>query len=337
MNSEVLFQTVMGTLAITVVGVVLGLSFKGVDRKIAAHMQSRIGPPLRQPFWDIGKLLVKDSVVPENSITWLYHFAPVVALASTITLLLYIPLGGYDPVLSGYGDLILLLYLLIIPSLALVVGGFASGSPYATVGAQREMVTMMSYEFPLAIAIIGVVWKLGDTFTGDIFSLSFISAHPIWAEVGLLGAIGAVLILLALLIVLPAELSKIPFDVAEAETEIAEGVLVDYSGRNLALFYLADGVKTFALTALVVALFFPYNLTEFVALDGIAGDLGNIVFFVVKALLVMVFAVTMVRVSIARLRISEVVSTYWVAITLMALLGLVLLMWDSQVLTISWW
>ena len=66
-------------------------------------------------------------------------------------------------------------------------------------------------------------------------------------------------------------------------------------------------------------------------------DLGNIVFFVVKALLVMVFAVTMVRVSIARLRISEVVSTYWVAITLMALLGLVLLMWDSQVLTISWW
>ncbi|MGC9554931.1 MAG: NADH-quinone oxidoreductase subunit H, partial [Thermoplasmatota archaeon] len=131
--------------------------------------------------------------------------------------------------------------------------------------------------------------------------------------------------------------SKIPFDVAEAETEIAEGVLVDYSGRNLALFYLADGVKTFALASLVVVIFFPYQLTEFVALEGLLGDAANLLFFLLKVSLVMLFAVTMVRVSVARLRISEVVSTYWVAITLMALLGLVLLMWDSQVLTIKWW
>jgi len=149
--------------------------------------------------------------------------------------------------------------------------------------------------------------------------------------------VGVILILLSLLIVLPAELSKIPFDVAEAETEIAEGVLVDYSGRNLALFYLADGVKTFALASLVVVIFFPYQLTEFVALGGLLGDAANLLFFLLKVSLVMLFAVTMVRVSVARLRISEVVSTYWVAITLMALLGLVLLMWDSQVLTIKWW
>lgn len=337
MNSELLIQTVLGTIGITVIAIVVGLSFKGVDRKIAAHMQARIGPPLRQPFWDIGKLLVKDSVVPENAVTWLYHLAPIVALASTVTLLLYIPLAGYDPILQGHGDIILLLYLLIIPSLALVIGGLSSGSPYATIGAQREMVTMISYEFPLAIAVIAVVWKLSDTFTGNVFTLSFISSHPIWAEVGVLGVIGVILILLALLIVLPAELSKIPFDVSEAETEIAEGVLVDYSGRNLAMFYLADGVKTFALTSLVVAIFFPYNITEFIAINGIAADIGNIVFFLAKTLLIMVFAVTLVRVSVARLRISEVVSTYWVAITLMALLGLVLLMWDSQVLTLEWW
>ncbi|MDD3493262.1 MAG: NADH-quinone oxidoreductase subunit H [Candidatus Thermoplasmatota archaeon] len=337
MNAELFFQAVMGTAGITFVAIFLGLSFKGLDRKIAAHMQMRIGPPLRQPFWDVGKLLVKDSVVPENAVSWMYHLAPVICLASSVTLLLYIPLAGWEPLLAGHGDLILVLYLLTLPALSMVAGGFASGSPFATVGAQREMVTMMSYEFPLAVAVIAVVWKISDSFAGDVFTLEFISSHPIWAEVGLLGAVGVILILLSLLIVLPAELSKIPFDVAEAETEIAEGVLVDYSGRNLALFYLADGVKTFALASLVVVIFFPYQLTEFVALGGLLGDAANLLFFLLKVSLVMLFAVTMVRVSVARLRISEVVSTYWVAITLMALLGLVLLMWDSQVLTIKWW
>ncbi len=337
MTGEIFFRVVMGTIGIAFFALFLGLSYKGIDRKIAAHMQSRIGPPLRQPFWDVGKLLVKDNVVPENAVSWLFNLAPVVCLASSITLLLYIPIAGYEPLLHGHGDLILILYLLTIPALSMVVGGFASGSPYATVGAQREMVTMISYEFPLAVAIISVAWKMSDAFKGDIFTLSFISSHPIWGNVGLLGVAGLILILLALIIVLPAELSKIPFDVAEAETEIAGGLLVEYSGRNLAMFYLADGVKTFALTSLVVAIFFPYGISQFFGLGSIPSFIIDFLFFLLKIFLVMLFSVTLIRVGVARLRISQVVSTYWVAITLMALLGLVLLMWDSQVLTVRWW
>ncbi|MGC9553958.1 MAG: NADH-quinone oxidoreductase subunit H, partial [Thermoplasmatota archaeon] len=101
MNAELFFQAVMGTAGITFVAIFLGLSFKGLDRKIAAHMQMRIGPPLRQPFWDVGKLLVKDSVVPENAVSWMYHLAPVICLASSVTLLLYIPLAGWEPLLAG--------------------------------------------------------------------------------------------------------------------------------------------------------------------------------------------------------------------------------------------
>jgi len=129
MNAEILFETVIGTLGITVFALFFGLYYKGFDRKIAAHMQNRIGPPLRQPFWDVGKLLMKNSIVPDNAVGWIYHAAPVVCLAASITLLLYIPIGGYEPVLQGHGDLILILYLLTIPALSMVAGGFASGSP----------------------------------------------------------------------------------------------------------------------------------------------------------------------------------------------------------------
>jgi len=337
MTGELFLRVVFGTIGMAVFAILLGLSFKGIDRKIAAHMQSRIGPPLRQPFWDVGKLMMKESVVPENAVSWLFNIAPVVCLASSITLLLYIPIAGYDPLLHGHGDLILVLYLLTIPALSMVAGGFASGSPYATIGAQREMVTMMSYEFPLVVAAISIAWKMSDAFKGDIFTLSFISSHPIWDSVGLLGIAGLILILIAIVIILPAELSKIPFDVAEAETEIAGGLLVEYSGRNLAMFYLADGVKTFALSSLVVAIFFPYNLSQFFALGSIPSFAVDFLFFLLKVSLVMLFAVTLIRVGVARLRITQVVSTYWVTVTLIALLGLVLLMWDSQVLNIRWW
>jgi len=336
MNEELLFRIIIGGIGITFFSIFFGLLFKGIDRKIAAHMQKRIGPPIRQPFRDIRKLMVKENIVPENSIPWLFNLAPIICLASSATLLFYIPLGGYEPLLEGHGDLILILYLLILPALALVMGGFASGSPYATVGAQREMVTMMSYEFPLAVVIISLVWKLSE-FTGDAFSLAFISAHPIWGQVGLLGLIGAIILLFTLVIVIPAELSKIPFDVSEAETEIAGGLLAEYSGRNLALFYLADGVKTFALASLLVALFFPYNLSEYFDLGTYAAAGTDFLFFLLKVFLVILFSVTIIRISVARLRISQVVSTYWIALTLIALLGLVLLMWDSQVLTIQWW
>lgn len=336
MTGDLIFKTVTGSIGITLFAIFFGLLYKGIDRKIAAHMQKRIGPPIRQPFRDVGKLLCKENIIPENAIPWLFNLAPIVCLAASITLLLYIPIGGFEPILHGHGDLILILYLLIIPALAMVVGGFASGSPYATVGAQREMVTMMSYEFPLAVAIISLVWKLSET-PGDAFTLSFISAHPIWGNVGLLGIIGAAILVLALVIVIPAELSKIPFDVAEAETEIAGGLMVEYSGRNLAMFYIADGVKTFAIASLMVALFFPYQLSGFFGLEGYIAHTVDFLFFLLKVFLIMLFSVTLIRIGVARLRISQVVSTYWVAITLIALLGLVLIMWDSQVFTIKWW
>ena len=187
-----------------------------------------------------------------------------------------------------------------------------------------------------AIIIVTIAWKLsvtniGGTAISNPFVISTITATPVWSTVGILGFIGFILLLLVLIIVTPAELSKIPFDAPEAETEIGGGLLVEYSGRNLAMFYLMDSVKTVVMASIIVALFFPYNLSNLIGLE--AGSYlaytVDIVFYLIKVLIIIVFSVTLIRVAVARLKIDQIVYTYWVPLTLIALVGLILVMWDA--------
>lgn len=331
--SELSIRIVLGTLGIAAFGILFGLLYKGIDRKISAHMQGRIGPPIRQPFRDVVKLFEKENIVPDHAIPWLFNLIPVIGLIATISILLYLPLGGFPPLFSSGGDLIVVLYLLIIPSLALVIGGFSSGSPYAIVGAQREMATMIAYEFPLAILIITIAWNLLQKGVSPVFSFSTIVSMPVWNQVtGPLGFIGFGILLFVLLLVTPAELSKIPFDSPEAETELAGGLLVEYSGRNLAMYYLIDGVKTIVMASLVVSLFFPYNLSSLFTLGTYEAIVIDVVFYLLKVLLVVLVSVTLIRVAIARLKIDQIVYTYWIPLTLASLVGLILVMWDGVIM-----
>jgi formate hydrogenlyase subunit 4 len=331
--SQSLLTVIFGTIFLAIFGIIFGLLYKGIDRKISAHMQGRIGPPIRQPYRDVIKLFAKENIVPENAIPWIFHLAPVFGLVTTITILLYIPLGGFEPLLFANGDLILILYLLIIPSLSMVIGGFSSGSPYATIGAQREMATMIAYEFPLAIVIISIAWRLSMTGATNVFALSSIIGNPVWNIAGPLGFIGYIILLVVLIIVTPAELSKIPFDSPEAETEIAGGLLTEYSGRNLAIFYLTDGVKTFVMASIIIALFFPYNISPILGLNNYQAYIANIIFFLFKLIIVIIFSVTLIRVALARLKIDQIVYSYWVPLTLLSLVGLICIMWDQTIMS----
>jgi formate hydrogenlyase subunit 4 len=324
-----LLFAVLGTILVAFFGMGFGLSILGIDRKLAAHMQARIGPPLRQPFIDFRKLMRKENIIPENAIPWLFNAAPVFALASSITILLYLPIGGFPPVLAGYGDIILVMYLLTVPALAMVTGGFASGSPYATVGAQREMVTMIAYEFPLATVLIALAWRLSTLGVANPFSLAALTATPVWVVAGPLGIVGAILLLIVLILVTPGELSRVPFDTPEAETELAGGLMVEYSGRNLAMFYLSQGVKTVAMTSVIVALFFPWGLSGFIPGSPFAGAVLDIIFYILKVLAVVFVSVSIIRVAMARFRINQVVTIYWMFIGGVGILGLLLLVLDS--------
>jgi formate hydrogenlyase subunit 4 len=333
--SELSLRIILGALGLAGFGIIFGLVFKGIDRKLSAHMQGRIGPPFRQPFRDIVKLFSKENIVPDHAIPWVFNLIPLVGLICTISILIYIPLGGFPPLFSSGGDLIVVLYLLIIPSLCLVIGGFSSGSPYAIIGAQREMATMIAYEFPLAILIVTIAWALLQKGLTSVFSFSTIASAPVWNQVtGPLGYLGFGILLVVLLLVTPAQLSKIPFDASEAETELAGGLLVEYSGRNLAMYYLTDGVKTVVMASIIVALFFPYNLSTVLRFGSYTGMVIDVVFFLLKVFLIILFSVTLIRVAIARLKIDQIVHTFWIPLTLASLVGLILVMWDSVIMSI---
>lgn len=335
MNIDSVFYATFGALLMSVFGIAAGLWFAGIDRVLAARMQARIGPPIRQPFLDMAKLLHKQNIVPANAIPWLFNGAPLLALASAITILLYLPMAAFQflPVLNLHGDLVLIMYLLLMPALAMVAGGLSSGSPYATIGAQREMVTMIAYELPLASTVIAFAWKFARLGLANPFSLATVSANPVWTLVGPIGFMGLLLLLATMILVVPGELGRIPFDAPEAETEIAGGLLVEYSGRNLALFYLSLAVKTIVVTALIVALFFPWNYTDLIPITCcpfLAGG-ANILFFLFKLLVVMFFSVTLVRISVARFRITQVVDVYWKILGALSLVGLFLVMLDARI------
>ena len=306
----VLFQILIfpGLLFVCVIGLLLA----GVDRKVLARMQKRVGPPLIQPFYDFLKLMGKETIIPHAANKTVFLAAPVVGFASLVVTMLFIPVFGYSA-FSGSGDLIVILYLLTIPAVALIVGGSASGSPFAGIGISREMVTMMSYEFPLIMVLLAVAKKVGGAKM--VFSLTDIVA---WQQANGCGIAHVALIpaALALLLVIPAEVGTQPFDVAEAETEICEGPLIEYSGAPLAMFKLNTAMKMFVMTSLFTCLFFGGIDTGIVAV--------NALILVAICIVLTILSMTLIHAVTARLKIEHLFKFYWTFVAGLALCSLVL-------------
>lgn len=340
---ELLLFAIVLPIVLIIIGIVISLYFKGFDRRIAAYYQSRVGPPILQPFYDLSKLMMKQNIVPENAVKWIFNGAPLITLASSILLLFYIwtpyfaGMAGLDPFFVNMGDIILILYILMIPAIGMAVGGFVSGSTYSAVGAQREVVILISTELPLAIAAITIGWKMTQVNAAiPPFSLVSIAENPIWASMGPLGIIGGILLLLTLLIVVPAELAKIPFDQSEAETEVAEGIFAEYSGKNLAFFHLAEGAKALAFTSLIVILFIPYGFVDIFGVKALIGNVDltlllDIIIFFIKVGIVYFISVITVRVGLARFKINQVARIFLIAISLIGLGGTLLITLDTLI------
>ncbi|MCD6246948.1 MAG: NADH-quinone oxidoreductase subunit H [Candidatus Diapherotrites archaeon] len=313
-------------LIIILLALFIALLFNGIERKLIARMQARIGPPITQPFIDVKKLFIKENIVPDNAIPWIFNAMPLIALASSLLVLLYIPFGGMPALLQNYGDLILVVYIMLIPSLALAIGAFASGSPYASIGAQREIVIMISYEFVLSVIVIAVAWLFSLAFPqANAFSFATINEHAIWSVAGPVGIAGLLLLFISSLAVMPAKIGKLPIDIAEAKTEIADGVLVEYSGRNLALLHMAQATRMFAFASLIVALFLPWNLSNIFSLSGTLALIGDFAFFLAKVFVIMFVSGIFVSAASARLKIDQAAKCYISFIFLLSLIGLMLI------------
>jgi formate hydrogenlyase subunit 4 len=278
---------------------------EGIIRKVTARVQSRQGPPLLQPYYDLLKLLGKEDIESGESPV-VQRLAALLALGTTLSLAVLIPIGGRVP-LAGRGDAILLVYMITVCGVATLLAGLAAGSPYAVVGVSRGMMSMLTLEPILVVVVIASAVRAGS------LGLPAVLAAPLWTAPSGVPASGLVL-LVVMLLALQAFVERVPFDIAEAETEIMEGALVEYSGPKLALFKYARSVRLLVYASLLVALFSPLGRSWDYPF-GILATLGQV--------LVLVLLVTLVGATHARYRIDQALR-YYGALLATAVVGLTL-------------
>ncbi len=314
-----------------------GLLLAGIDRKLVARMQKRVGPPILQPFYDFFKLCGKKTIVPAAANKTVFLMAPLLGLASLVVLQLFIPVFRFQiPAFANVADVIVILYLLLIPAVSIIMGGASSGSPYAGVGLSREMVTVLACELPLVLVLLSVGRSVGMAVgakEGITFSLSQIVAYQLESG-SLIAKASLIPAAIAFLLVIPGETGNHPFDAAEAETEICEGMLAEYNGAPLGVFKLSHAIKMLTMTSLFVMLFFGgigAGVENLVALIGLTGGAAAAVTMLLDVLVLFLLCVIVTAVGIslvhavtARLKIEQIFKYYWTVVSALALLSLVL-------------
>ena len=303
MNQDLLWMIGGGLLNVLTV-LLLAPFCEGVLRKVTAIVQSRKGPPLRQPYFDLLKLLGKEDI-ESGETPRMQRFAVYLSLAAILTVACLVPMGFSAP-MNEAGDVMLLVYLLTLCGICTLLAGLAAGSTYSLVGISREMMTMIALEPLFAIAVVvGAVhtqsFRLNTVLDGSVYAAS---GFP-WS---------GLIMLAVMLLSFQAFAQRLPFDISEAETELMEGPLMEYSGPKLALFKYAQMSKLVIYSALFVALFVPWGAN-------LPFPLGWLWFWV--KVLVLVLFVTLVAATHARYRIDQAIR-YFATLLVAALVALIL-------------
>ncbi len=266
---------------------VFGLIVSWVVRKVSALVQWRVGPPLFQPFYDVVKLMGKEILIPQEAQRTVFIAAPLVGMAGVLLLSTMLWRITFEPITPFVGDIIVAIYLMMLPSLALILGSSASASPHATIGTAREMKLVMGYELPLVLAFIVVIIK-----TGGQLNLAVIAQ-----QTPALSISGMLAFLVALLCV-QAKLGFVPFDIAEAETEVASGVLIEYSGALLAVWKVMQAMMLVALPLFLVMVFL--------------GGFGVSLWAGLGKYLLIVVLLILIKNTNPRVRIDQAMKFFWV-------------------------
>ncbi|MGQ9800295.1 MAG: complex I subunit 1/NuoH family protein [Candidatus Saccharicenans sp.] len=285
------------------------------DRKLYARLQNRMGPThtgrfgLLQPIADFFKLMAKEDIVPERADKKMFSALPAFGLAIVFTAMLLLPLWNYSldqpSVISFKGDLIVVLYLLSLPTFIFFLAGWSSTNLFSTIGGARVLTMLFGYEVPLFLAVLSPAvlansWRLAEI-------AAFYRQRPALILVNLLGFVIA-------LICVQAKLERTPFDIPHAETEIVGGTFTEYSGKKLAIFRLMMDAEIVVAAGLLATVFlggFP------------GGPLLALLNFIIKTLFV-IFFLSLIRATTSRIRVDQVVSFAWRYLAPLAILQLLI-------------
>ncbi len=299
------------------------------ERKVAAKLQTRIGPNRRGPFGllfpvaDGLKLIFKEETMPNGADKWIYILAPMITVVPALVVLAVVPWGPainvpwrtpeMGPMPLGLTDLnVGLMYILSVTSIAVygvALGGWASNNKYATLGGLRASAQMVAYEIPLGLSMIGVLMLAGSMSMGDI-----VAAQGKWWFI-VLQPVAAVIFYIAGL----AETNRAPFDMPEAEQELTAGFHTEYGGMKFAMFFMAEYVKMIGVSAIFTTMFLGGWQGPFVDQVPLLG----LVYFWGKTIASLIFMIW-VRSTLPRLRYDRLMAFGWKILLPVALANIVL-------------
>ena len=293
---------VLGVLIVATIPLLVIIGLIWGDRKFGGRVQDRMGPNrvgpfgLLQSFADLGKLLIKEDITPANADRLIYNLAPVLSVSSVILVWAVVPMA---PNFVGVDVDTGVLYVMAVASLgtlAVVMGGWASNNKYALLGGFRAVAQLVSYEIPMVMALLVPVLFLG---TGSLVSIVEAQAS-MWFVV--LSPLAALTFFLAS----QAEVGRSPFDLIEAESELTAGYNVEYSGMKFGMFMAGEYAHWLTQGVLLAVLFFGGWNGPFIDRWPWLG----VIYFFVKAF-VLFFASDLIRFTIPRLRIDQVMHFNW--------------------------
>jgi len=278
--------------------VVLGAPLlAGVIRKTKARLQGRRGAGVFQPYWDLRKLLVKEVVIAENT-SWVFRLTPYVAIGTMLLSAFIVPVLTTAAELQFLGNIILLMYVFLLSTFFLALAGLDAGSSFGGMGSSREMAIAALAEPTVMIAIFAIALRAGSTGLNEMINRA--ASDPL-----LLLNPGHLLAFLSFFIVALAETGRLPVDNPSTHLELTmihEAMILEYSGRYLALIEWASFIKLFLFLTLLGNIFFPWGVA--VTLKPGAVAIG--VFALVIKLGVLALGLAVLETALAKLRLFRV-------------------------------
>jgi len=288
-----------------------------------AVMQARLGPNragpfgLFQPAADALKILIKEDIIPARSDKLVHWLAPVVAFVPALLIFAVVPFWG-GALLADLN--IGILYVVAISSVTVVgifMAGWSSNNKYSTLGAMRQVASVVSYEIPVVLSLVGVILLTGSLSMQQIVAaqdIPFILLQPLGFLLFFTGAL--------------AEINRAPFDLTEADSELVAGYMTEYSGMKFGLFFLAEYAEALAISAIVTTVF----------LGGWRGPLLPPWLWFVGKVVIVFFVIVWIRTTVPRLRIDQLMALAWKFLFPLALLNLLITAAEILVLpAVSLW
>ncbi|RLE60607.1 MAG: hypothetical protein DRJ35_02795 [Thermoprotei archaeon] len=284
----------------------------GIRRKLKARIQGRVGPPVLQPFYDFLKLLTKNASLPKNA-SWVYIYAPVIGLSFAFVAAVITPLAYLGP-LAFAGDVIVIFLLLAASSVSLILGGLASSNPYSGIAASRGLILLIGMEVPLALFVSSLYLATGSL---DIEGIMEELVHQRILYVYLAPT------LVALMVYAIGKTWTNPFSIPNAETEIMEGPMIEYSGGMLAMAELSHFLELYVLVGLLADM-----LTPLVISDPVFKVASVLAYTVI--LLVLIVVMSVIDSIFARLRADQALKVLFILPTILSIfsvLSLIIMRW----------